>query len=253
MSNELELLTPENYFEYVKNKKHEMTSENLNEFYKNTVYLLEKYKKTNQIAAMKKLMFIVNSIEKEKVAIHKGINQYVYLEDIEEFISQVSSKVVKIIDLENYPREIPDDIIEKYENVKDCFDKFYVVFTDYTGEIEKKVEKERRDKDPILFGTFIDKDRKELAERFYYIGDWIDEYCDLTLEKMVLEMRDYNGKEIVNESNIPFNLDELRLELDSYTYQRGEYVKIDHVPNKNNTKVTKKEGGIFQKVLGWFK
>jgi len=112
VSEPLELLTPENYFEYVKSKKNEMTVENLDVFYKNTIYLLEKYKKTNQISAMKKLMFIVNSIEREKVAIHKGVTQYVYLEDIEEYINNVSSKVVKIIDLENYPREIPDDIIE---------------------------------------------------------------------------------------------------------------------------------------------
>jgi len=252
VSEPLELLTPENYFEYVKSRKNEMTVENLDVFYKNTIYLLEKYKKTNQISAMKKLMFIVNSIEREKVAIHKGVTQYVYLEDIEEYINNVSSKVVKIIDLENYPREIPDDIIEKYEDVKDCFDKFYIVFTDYTGEVEKKVEKERRDKDPILFGTFVDSDRKELAERFYYIGDWIDEYCDLTLEKMVLEMRDYNDKEIVNEAKIPFDLDELREELDSYVYQRGEYVK--QLPVKQvNEKVTKKEGGIFKRIMRWFK
>lgn len=252
MIEELELLTPENYFDYVKSKKHEMTVENLEEFRKNAIYLLEKYKKTNQIYAMKKLMFIVNSIEKERIAIENGITQYVYLEDIEEFISNVSSKVVKIIDLENYPREIPDEIIEKYESIKNCFDKFYVVFTDYTGEIEKKVEKERRDKDPILFGTFVDTDRKELSERFYYIGDWIDDYCDLTLEKLVFEMKENVNKDILHTSSIPFDLDELRGELDSYVYQRGEYVKITK-PDKQNEIITKKEGSLFKKIMSWFK
>lgn len=28
------------------------------------------------------------------------------------------------------------------------------MFTDYTGRMERQVEKERREKDPILFGTF---------------------------------------------------------------------------------------------------
>lgn len=143
---------------------------------------------------MKKLMFVVDMIEKERDAIELGIDTFVYLEDIKEFIANVSDEVVKIIRLEDYPREVPDDIVDEYLKVRDVFDRFYVVFTDYTGEAEKKVEKSRRDKDPILFGAFHNKEEDELNEKFYYIGDWIDEYCDLTLEKMVTEMKDANKR-----------------------------------------------------------
>ena len=32
-------------------------------------------------------------------------------------------------------------------------DKLYILFTDYTGKEQRKVAKERREKDPILFGA----------------------------------------------------------------------------------------------------
>ena len=240
--------TPTNYFDYVKDKKKTMDLTQIQEFRDNAIYLLDKYKKTNQIAGMKKLMFIINTIEKEKEAVQSGIDQFVYREDIEEFITKVSSEVVKIIDLENYPREIPDDIILEFEKVKDVFDKFYVIFTDYTGEAEKQVEKSRRDKDPILFGAFHDRDTKTLSEKFYYIGDWIDEYCDLTLEKMVTEMERV-GKKITHPVGIPESLDSLREELEAYEYIRGEYVRKNKEKPKNDESTKK---GFIHTIKSWF-
>lgn len=251
---ESEEITPEDYFEYVKGKKHEVTLEELQKFRENAIYLLSKYRITNQIAGMKKLMFIINTIEKEQSVLEKGINQFVYKEDIEDFIKNVSSKAVKIIELENYPREIPDDIVEKFEAVKDLFDRFYVVFTDYTGEVERQVEKSRRDKDPILFGSFHNPENQTLYEKFYYIGDWIDEYCDLTLDKMISEMKE-EGRDISHSLTIPETLDQLREELDSYVYKRGEYVKETKKPETlsiYSTNVTKKSGGILKRVKEWF-
>lgn len=78
----------------------------------------------------------------------------------------------------------------------------YVLFTDYTGEVEKKVEKER---DPILFGSFIDRTVDEMSQRMYYLGDWVDEYCDLTLDKLVSQ----TNKSIVKEISIPNDTNEL--------------------------------------------
>lgn len=245
-------ITADNYFEIVKSKRNQTDIEELNKFRENAIYLLEKYKRTNQITGMKRLMFIINSIERESKAVKQGIDQYVFKNDIEDFIANVSSKVVKIIELENYPREIPDHVVEKYELVKDVFDKFYVVFTDYTGEVERQVEKQKRDKDPILFGTFHNQEERNLSEKFYYIGDWIDEYCDLTLEKMVTEMKENEGKDIAHRLYTPDTLDEIRRELDSYVYERGEYIKKDILPS-NVENVTKKEGNIFKKVMDWFK
>ena len=110
--------------------------------------------------------------------------------------------------------EIPDDLVETITKTKDLFDEFYVVFTDYTGKEERKVEKERRDKDPILFGVF--KNSVNVSDRFYFLGDWVDEYCDLTLDKMVEEYKAKKGKDIVVTTEIPATSEELLERLKSY-------------------------------------
>lgn len=51
------------------------------------------------------------------------------------------------------------------------------------GKEERKIAAEKKDKDPILFGTFQDRKQKVCVDRFYYLGDWVDEYCDLTLDQ----------------------------------------------------------------------
>lgn len=63
---------------------------------------------------------------------------------VEFYISNVASDVVKIIDIESYEREIPDEIVEVIGRVKDKFDQLYIVFTDYTGTVERQVEQEHR-------------------------------------------------------------------------------------------------------------
>lgn len=90
---------------------------------------------------------------------------------------------MKIIELERYEREIPDEIVDVIAKTKDLFDQMYIVFTDYTGKEERKIAAEKKDKDPILFGTFQDRKQKVCVDRFYYLGDWVDEYCDLTLDQ----------------------------------------------------------------------
>lgn len=251
--NDTQELTPTDYFEYVKNQRHVSNSQELNEFRENALYLIEKYRMTNQVSGMKKLMFAIDMIEKEKEAISLGIDTFVYLKDIKEFIANVSDEVVKIIRLEDYPREVPDDIVEKYIQVKDVFHRFYVVFTDYTGEAERQVEKSRRDKDPILFGAFHDDEESELNEKFYYIGDWIDEYCDLTLEKMVEEMKAYENRDISHNMTIPSNIEELREELNKYVYHRGTYVKKNDLQKMHGSEPTEKSGNLFARFKSWWK
>lgn len=199
---DLKEMTPYQYFQFVKSEVNEMNDENLNKLYSISSELLEKYKKTGQVKAAKKLAFHIKSILKEKEIIDLGITKFVYRDDIENYIDNIAKDVVKIIELKNYPREIPDELVETIEKTKDIFDEMYVLFTDYTGEVEKKVEKER---DPILFGSFIDRTVDEMSQRMYYLGDWIDEYCDLTLDKLVSQ----TNKSIVKEISIPNDTNEL--------------------------------------------
>lgn len=217
-------LTPQQYFEEIKDRKHHITDAELVKVYDNCLDLLNKYKITGQQKGMRKLMFHLECIEKEREIVKMGINTFIYRDDIEEYIDSVAKDTVKIIELENYEREIPDEIVEVVAAVKDKFDQLYVVFTDYTGKVERQVEKERREKDPILFGTFQNPSNRTVIDRFYYLGDWEDEYCDLTLDKMVNETEKAGKRNIVKTISTPKDIEELREQLSSLSEINGNFI-----------------------------
>ena len=227
-------LTPSEYFEQVKERKNHITDEDLQNVYDNCLELLNKYKITGQKKGMRKLMFHLECIEKEREIVSMGIDTFIYRDDIEEYIDNVAKDTVKIIELENYEREIPDEIVELIGEVKDKFDQLYVVFTDYTGKVEKQVERERREKDPILFGTFQDQTNRTVIDRFYYLGDWEDEYCDLTLDKMVNETEKVGKRNIVRTISTPRDLEELKSQLDALVEQNSLFIQIPEKKTKKS-------------------
>lgn len=234
----LEEMSPSKYFEILKDRKKKITDEELIQFYDNAMALLNKYQVTGQIEGMKKLIFLIDTVEKEREIVKLGINTFVYYEDVEDYIDNIAKNVVKIIELERYERDIPDEVVEVISQTKHLFTKFYVVFTDYTGKIERRVLKERREKDPILFGTFQDTESKTLLERFYFIADWEDEYCDLTLGRMVEEAKTANSKDIIRKINTPNDIAELKQQLANLNPQNGTYKikekRIKHFLKKIN-------------------
>lgn len=200
-------ITPSQYFDFVKGAKNEITTDALKNSYNTFITLAEKYNKLGQVKSLQKLCFLASTLMKEEKLIEIGITTYVYKDVIEDYIMNVADKAVKIVELSRYMREIPDELVETIEKTKPIFDEFYVVFTDYTGKEERKVEKERRDKDPILFGVF--KNNSNVADRFYFLGDWVDEYCDLTLDKMVEQYSAKKGLNPAHTSKIPNSAEEL--------------------------------------------
>lgn len=202
-------MTAKEYFDLVKGCRKNFEEKDLQDVYENCMYLANKAVITGQKKALSKLLFQMECLEKEKELLSLGINTYVHMDDVDYFIDEVRQKTVKIIELENYEREIPDDVVENVSKTRHLFDAYYVVFTDYTGKVERQVEKERRDRDPILFGVFRSKTRHSVVDRFYYLGDWVDDYCDLTLEKMVGEMQE-EGRDIKKTIKMPKTIDELR-------------------------------------------
>lgn len=210
-------LEPKEFFDYLKDRKNTVTDEDLLKFYDGALALVNKYSITGQKVVIKKLKFLTDCIENERALVRAGINTFVYREDIEDYIDNISKDVVKIIELENYPREIPDEIVQVISETKHLFTQMYVVFTDYTGKVEKQVEKKRREKDPILFGTMQKKIKEGTREeeniindRFYYLGDWEDEYCDLTLDKFLKEA----GADKLKTISTPLDRESLQAELD---------------------------------------
>lgn len=230
---EIKELTPQEYFEQVKERKHSITDEELLKVYDNCLELLNKYKITGQKKGMRKLLFHLDCIEKEREIVKMGITTFIYRDDIEEYIDTVAKDTVKIIELENYEREIPDEIVEIIGRVKDKFDQLYIVFTDYTGKVERQVQKERRSKDSILFGTFQNQTSRTVIDRFYCLGDWEDEYCDLTLDKMVNETEKAGKRNIVKTISTPADIAELKGQLGTLESMKNTFIITQNEPKKS--------------------
>lgn len=206
-------MTAQEYFDIVKARKQTVTDEDLQRVYDNCLELLNKYKITGQTSGLRKLIFHLETIEAERELVKMGITTFIYRDDIEEYIDSISKDVVKIIELQNYEREIPDDVVAIIAKVQGKFDKLYVLFTDYTGKTERKVEAARRQKDPILFGTFQSEALRTVIDRFYFLADWEDEFCDLTLDKMVNEVKASKKRNIAKTIKTPEDIEELKKQL----------------------------------------
>ncbi|MBQ9884393.1 MAG: hypothetical protein IJM43_08085 [Bacteroidaceae bacterium] len=257
-NNQGSVITPSQYFEFIKDSKHTITTETLKNSYEPFIKLAEKYNKLGQVELMKKLCFLADVLLKEEKLIELGINTFVYKDVIEDYITNVADKAVKIIELSRYMREIPDELIETVEKSKELFDQLYVVFTDYTGKEERKVEKERRDKDPILFGVF--KNGFTVSDRFYFLGDWVDEYCDLTLDKMIEQYKDKKGVSPALTTKIPESTEELVELLKSYNINATKETSVKLSSNQdilisNHTYLPEKnvKKGFISKVRSIFK
>ena len=232
----VEDVTPTVYFNYVKDMKKNIEDENLQTVADNCLTLLQKTKITGQTSAAEKIFKQYSLIMRELKAASFGFDTIVYKSDIEKFITNISKHPVKIIELSKYAREVDDSIIDKLVLAKDnnLFDEYYVIFTDYSMKETKKIAAERRDKDPILFGTFQNQSNRTVIDRFYYLGDWEDEYCDLTLDKMVNETEKAGKRNIVRTISTPQDIEELKAQLGSLTEKNNIFIQTASVPEKKS-------------------
>ena len=224
-NNKAQEMTPKEYFDLLKSKKSKITDDELNKIYSNCITLMKKYVTTGQVKGAKKLMFHLETIEKEREIVSLGVNTFIYKDDIEDYIDNVSK-------------------VDVIETTKNKFDQLYIIFTDYTGKIEKQIEKERREKDPILIGTFQDKKTGSIVDRFYVLGDWEDEYCDLTLDKLVNEMKEKRKKNIDIHISTPETLEELKTQLTNLEETNNTFVlrggPINAITSQENKSIFKK-------------
>ena len=242
-------MNPDTIFEDLKSKVKHITYKDLQQIFDFSLQLASKFKATGQIRALQKLLFVMDSIEKERHLIQFGIDRYIYKDEIDFYIDNFSAehKPIKIIELENYSREVPDEIAEAVEKTKDIFDQFYILYTDYSDLDGKRVEAEKRSTDPILFGVFINQQKRVCVDRFYVLGDWIDPYCDLTLEAFVTNMAQ-KGRDANHSIYQPESVDELRAYLDQAKLKNDNTnIEFSFPPT-----ATKRQSW-FDKVKSWFK
>ena len=238
-------LTPSVYFDYVKGLKQKLNNEEYDIIIDTTLKMLKKTKVTGQTAMAKELAHQLDLALRELDAAKDGFDIFVNRKDIERYIEDVEAKSIKIIELDKYERDIPDDVVEKLEKARKHFDEIYIVFTDYTKKETKKVAKERRDKDPIMFGAFHDKDEEKknniyVEDRLFFIADWKEEKCDLTLEEIVRDIQNKDDKDITYKISRPEDEAAVKSMLKSFT-EPIEKMEPTNIFARIKKKITRKK------------
>ena len=239
-------ITPSTYFNYVKELKNKVDETEYAIIIDNALTMLEKTKITGQTEMAKKLAHQVELAMREVNAAKEGFDIFVFRKDIETFIDKVEKKAIKIIELSRYTRDIPDEKLDVITKAREIFDELYIVYTDYSLKDTKKVAKSRRDKDPIVFGAFFDKtsDKKDsiyVEDRMFFIADWVEDKCDLTLEEMVRKTDDKLGKNITYK--VPTDktsATQIKAYLDSFNPDKENKLKPTVVFKKKAKKAVEK-------------
>ena len=188
-------ILPNAYFKELKEKLVDIDINQIKEDCDLLVNLIEDAKEMGQIDLVENYKALAITLLKERILHKNGYSTYVKQEDIERFILNVKDKVVKICELEKFPRTIATEVKNKFKHIKklNVCDEYYVLFIDYNKDepnlTEKEKETRKKNRDPILFGTF-----KESMDRFYFIADWEDDICDITLDKMTKVLKNLGKK-----------------------------------------------------------
>lgn len=226
-----EVMTPATYFDTIKHMQETTTSKPFIAALEAAKKQLKKFQILKQADAEERYMAYIRMLEKEAAAIEAGFNQYVEKSTIQKYTELVKDKSVYVCELSEFPRDVPDEVFDKIADHMDLFDHLYVVFTDYTQTVSKEIEQSRREKDPILFGAFDLANRGRgafmLGPRWYFIGDWVDEYCDLTLSKMIEKFdTEHVDIEVVKNAKIPTTQKDLVKESEEFNKSVVNNAKI---------------------------
>lgn len=162
-------------------------------------------KELGQKSLMEKLQDMLDVVRGEAHLIQMGVKQYVTNEQMCDFYESVDEdKNLKLTWIEHFVKVIPNEIVEVKAEIdkRGVFDNYVILHYDPEGNATSLTKEEIEvKKDPILFGVIKN------SKRLYYIGDWVDDYCDLTLEKMfeelgekVLEINNRNLKTYINKT-----------------------------------------------------
>lgn len=173
-----------------------------------------------QIALVEDLLRGLVTNKYESVLFAEGLYYVVNEQQMVSFVKQCE-KGIKLEYVKNFTRPMPQDIVDKIAKINqlEVFDNYVVLYYDPDGKIYKETAKEEaKRKDPIIFGVIAG------SEKLYYVADWVDEYCDLTLEAFI--------------DAIGVKKDELHMDYDPSKVKKEDNSK--EVTKKKKSKKTKK-------------
>lgn len=202
--NDKKELEAKEFFDKMKMAKKETNNTMLEKLHNNIIEHADKALSMRQFEKVKRCNVYFDIIQREKKLLENGFTTYIERDVFEEYLQVVKDRIVKVQVLEEYERDIPDELKPIIDKSIGIFDDILIVFTDYSKTAEKKqnarIDKRNKEKDPIMFGTFIDRKAQVFGKRIYFLGDWIDEHCDLQLSEMIEEVKlspKYKGTDIL--------------------------------------------------------
>jgi hypothetical protein len=157
---------------------------------------IENAKKLGQVALVEKLENEIELIKSESLLFGIGNVKTITEEQVIHFYKK-SKKGLRLDWIKNFTRVIPNKIVKqkiKIDNLK-VFDNYVILHFD-PNETAFEMTKEEKE-DPILFGVIRG------SRKLYYIADWKDKYCDLTLETLIDEF----GKKAIKANDITVNFE----------------------------------------------
>lgn len=146
---------------------------------------IKKAQDAGQTALLEKLEDNLVVARAEALLSAKGYRKYVREETVVDFVQQAAIKPLRLDWIKHFTRPLPPEVAERLAAVRELkvFDNYVVLHYDPN---KKSAELTRAEiaakKDPILFGVIRG------STKLYYVTDWIDEHCDLTLSEIILKM-----------------------------------------------------------------
>jgi hypothetical protein len=166
-------------------------------------------KENGQTALVQKLNDLIFICKSKANLVDLKFTKYVTEQQVCKFYEKLpdeKSKYLQLSYLKNFIRLILSEVLEikKKLDEKEIFDNYVILHYDpQTVSSDLTKEEKAAKKDPILFGV-IEKSRK-----LYYIADWKDEVCDLTLDQMfstlketVFEINSNTVKSFINTGGV---------------------------------------------------
>jgi hypothetical protein len=231
-------VSPRLFFKLLKSKMQTIEKKKLTENLEKLQSIVHVSKDLGQQALHEKLMEMIAIAVREMEISALGMERFVLRKDIEKFRKVRKDGVDDVVFFErweNYPRVPPTAVVDRVKYIRDMklFDDYWVLYTDYTkGHKELKTNKEKiKEKDPILFGVFAYQ-----PDKFYWIADWVDEFCDLTLDKFI---------ETLKKDDVDYKTGQLEFNYESFDQIKKDVMER-HERYKNSNAVSFRQNMVIE-------
>lgn len=190
-----------------------MNDEDKQETLNRLAELSDSAKKSGQKAMLSSLKLQYDwTIKEIEEIIPAGYDTFINIEDISDAINKLQEEHIRrllLTNVNNYMHSIPEENAEKIADAQKYFDEIMILHTDFSGKDREETDKVRVEKDPIAFGVLTNEAGRKTIQNphYYFITDWEDEYCDLTLSRLIDEYKTATDKTLnVQEAKEALNV-----------------------------------------------